>query len=139
MTREEAGSTLLEVILLGLVLLIPLIVMLSALADLHRAALAATAAAREGGFAAARSVGPETAARSADEAIARVLEAHGLPGSDAKAEVLGLDSFRRGGSVEVRVAFAVRVLQIPFAAAGSEPTVMVRARHIARIDPYRSH
>ncbi len=138
MNRSEAGSAWLDTILFGILLLVPLIVMLGALADLHRAALTAAAAAREGGFAAARAADPVQAARSADEAIAAAFEDSGLPGARVTAEVAGLDSFERGAAVEVRVAFPVRVLPIPFVAAESQPVVTVRASHSARIDPYRS-
>lgn len=138
MRRSEAGSAWLDTILFGILLLVPVIVMLGALADLHRASLAAAAAAREGGFAAARSVDPVQAARSADEAITAAFAARGLAPSRAAAQVRGLESFERGAAVEVRISFPVRVLPIPFVAAGSQPVVMVRATHTARIDPYRS-
>lgn len=45
-----------ETILLGLVLFVPVVWALGVLADLHRGALATSAAAREAGFDAARSV-----------------------------------------------------------------------------------
>ncbi|MDP9068871.1 MAG: hypothetical protein M3N53_11085 [Actinomycetota bacterium] len=138
MIVDEEGSALLEPILLGLVLLVPVALMLGSLAQLHRAALAATAAARDGGFAAARAADATEAVRAADAAVAAAFQGHGVSSSRADAEVQGLGSFQRGSPIEVRVSVPVRVLSLPFLGAGSQPSVTVRARHVARIDPYRS-
>lgn len=138
MIHDEEGSALIEPILLGLVLLVPVALMLGSLGHLHRAALAATAAARDGGFAAARAADATEAVRAADAAIAAAFDGHGISRALGDAQVRGLESFQRGSPVEVRVSVPVRVLGLPFLDAASQPSVTIRARHVARIDPYRS-
>ena len=67
MKLDEFGQSLVEAILVGLVMIVPLIWALGVLADLHRSALAASAAAREAGFEAARA----DSASDADRAVQR--------------------------------------------------------------------
>ncbi len=134
---DERGQALIETLLVGLVLIVPLVWVLSALADLHSGALAATAAAREAGFEAARSGSLTTAQASADAAADQAFADQGL--SPERAEVrLSASRLERGGVVEVEVAYPVAVMRIPLLEAASQPVVWINARHVARVDPYRS-
>lgn len=136
--HSEDGSALVETILLIVVLLVPLVWMLGALATVHRAALGVAAAAREAGSAAASATDPVSAARLSDEAAATALRNQSLAAADARVEVSGLSSFGRGSRISVRVAYPVRLLDVPFVGDRFGPALWVRASHLAHVDPYRS-
>lgn len=134
---NERGSALVETMLLGLVLLVPLIWALGVLSELHRAALATTAAAREAGFDAARAASPIEARERVDAAVGVALADHGLDpaGVDVR---WSTGRLQRGGQVQVRVEYEVPVLQAPFLGSVGGPGITVAATHVARVDPYRS-
>ena len=134
---NDRGSAMVETILLGLVLIVPLIWGLGILSELHRAALATTAAAREAGFDAARATTPIEARERVDAAVATALRDHGLDVAGADVEWTAGD-LRRGSAAEVRVVYEVRVLQMPFLGSLGGPAISVNASHVARVDPYRS-
>lgn len=134
---NERGSAIVETLLLGLVLLVPLIWTLSVLADLHRAALATTAAAREAGFDAARATTPAEAERRVEAAVASALSNHGMDPRRAEVEWTS-SGLGRGEAIELRVSYDVPVLRAPFLGSVSDPSISVSASHRARIDPYRS-
>ncbi|HEX2058560.1 MAG TPA: hypothetical protein VHI71_09335 [Actinomycetota bacterium] len=134
---NERGAAVVETLLLALILLVPLVWALSVLADLHRAALATTAAAREAGFDAARATSPAEAERRVEAAIATALSNHGLDPARADVEwaAAGLE---RGAALQLRVSYDVPVVRAPFLGSVSGPSIAVSAAHVARIDPYRS-
>jgi hypothetical protein len=134
---EEAGLALVETLLLGLLLLAPLVWGLGILSELHRAALATTAAAREAGFDAARAPTAAEAGRRIDAAVASAFADHGLDPADATVEWTSRE-LDRGGDVEIRVTYATPVLQAPFLGSVSGPSISVNAAHVARVDPFRS-
>ena len=137
MKRNEAGQSLIEAIFLSLLLFVPLLWALGVLADLHRSALATTAAVREAGFEAARSTSEDEAEVAASSAIEQALLNHGLDPDDADVQ-LSLGGLRRGGSVEVKVVYPVTVLQAPLLGRVAGPSILVDAAHTAIVDPYRS-
>jgi hypothetical protein len=136
--RGESGLALIETLLLGLLFLVPIVWMLGVLADLHRVALAATAAARDAGIDAARASNLTTADRAVDAAVARAFKDQGLDPSEANVAWSAGATLERGGSVEVRVSYPVTILQAPFLGQVTGPSVWVNAEHAARTDPYRS-
>ncbi len=111
---------------------------LSVLADLHRGALATTAAVREAGFDAARSVDLTTADRAVEDAVARAFVDHGLDPTQAELEWAAPSGLTRGGVIEVRVSYRVLVAQAPLIGRLSGPSIAVNAEHVAPIDPFRS-
>jgi hypothetical protein len=129
---------LVETILLGLLLLVPLIWVLTVLADIHRTALAATAAAREAGSEAARSTRSSSAHRAVDRAVAEAFANQGLDPENARVRITGAAGLARGSSIEIEIAYPVTVLQAPLLGRVAGPSIVVRARHTARIDPFRS-
>jgi hypothetical protein len=135
---DQRGLALLEVILIGLLVFAPVIWAIGVLADVHRSALAATDAVREAAFEGGRSSGLLDAGRSVDGAVRQAFADEGLDPRRAKVEWAGSPGFRRGGSIEVRVAYPVTVLQAPLIGRVSGPSIWVRATTVARIDPYRS-
>ena len=138
MSRSERGGALLETFLLGLLMLVPLVWALGVLADLHRGALAATAAAREAGLDAARSSEPSEANAAVEAAVETAFENQGLDPHDARVRWTSDSQLERGGTVEVEVSYPVTVVQAPLLGRVTGPSVWVRARHIARIDLWRS-
>lgn len=133
---NERGTAMVETLLLGMLLLVPLIWTLGVLSELHRAALATTSAAREAGFDAARAATPAEAEERIDTAVTAAFADHGMDPSRARVE--WVSDLRRGGEVELRVSYDVPVLQAPLLGSVGGPSVTVRASHVARIDPYRS-
>lgn len=138
MSRSEAGQALIETLLLGLLFLAPLVWGLGVLADLHRGALAASAAARAAGFDAARAHASADAQRAATKAFRQAFIDHGIDPVDASLRLITYHGFARGGTVEFEVVYPVSVLQAPLLGKVSGPSILVRARHTARIDPFRS-
>lgn len=134
---NERGSALVETLLLGLLLLIPLIWALGVLAEVHGAALATTAAAREAGFDAARASTPSEAQRRIDAAVAAAFADHGLDPAGARVDWTP-SGLGRGAALELRVSYEVAVAQAPFLGSVSGPSISVSATHVARVDPYRS-
>jgi hypothetical protein len=137
-TRRQSGFALTEVILLGLLFLVPLIWALGVLADLHRAALASSAAAREAGLDAARSSDLSEAGRAVDDAVARAFSDVGLEAKEAHVIWSAGSGLERGGTVEVEVTYPVTIVQAPLLGRVAGPSIWVRAVHSVRVDPYRS-
>lgn len=137
-TRLERGAALVETVLLGLVVIVPLIWALGVLGALHRGALAATAEAREAGLDAARAPDLASADRSVAAAVAAAFRNQGLDPSEALVRWTAGPALRRGAAVEVEVTFPVTVVQAPLLGAVSGPSIWIEARHVARVDLYRS-
>lgn len=133
--RDERGLGVVEVILLGLVLLVPLLWIVSTLASLHLHALASTAAAREAGFALTRAPGEEADVHSA---ITAALASHGVTGSSPRVTVTAPRGTARGAALEIEVALAVPVFKIPVLDRSIGPAIWVRARHNATVQRYIS-
>ena len=136
--RDDSGMALVETILLSLVLLVPLMWALGVLADVHRGALATTAAAREGALAAARADSFSDALQELQNSVAYAFADHGLDFDEARVKSSVPRQRTRGALVEVEVAYPVAVLQMPFVGRVAGPSVVVRAANVVRIDPYRS-
>lgn len=131
------GQAVVETLLLGLLFLVPLIWALGVLSELHRAALASTSAAREAGFDAARTGTERDAAAAIAAAVRQAFDNQGLDAADARIR-WSAGGLRRGGDLEIEISYPVTVAQAPMIGRAGGPSIWVRARHIARIDPYRS-
>lgn len=138
MRPSEEGSALVECILVALLLLVPLIWLLGVLSDVHRGALASAAAAREAGADAARTSSLSDADHRIDVAVARAFADQGLDPDAAVVHWTAAPDLARGGAVEIEVTYPVPVFQAPFLGRASGPAISVTARHVTRIDPYRS-
>jgi hypothetical protein len=137
-TSDERGQALIESLVLGMLLIIPIVWVLMVLADVHRTALAATSAAREAGFDAARSPDISTAAGSIERTAGLALTNHGLDADASSIRWSAPDGLERGARIEVQVAYPVNVLRFPFLGEVSGPSIWVRSTHIARVDPFAS-
>jgi hypothetical protein len=136
--KDERGQALIESLLLGMLLIIPIVWVLMVLADVHRSALATTSAAREAGFDAARSSDLSAAAESVERAAELALGNHGLDADESNVRWTAPDGLERGARIEVYVAYPVPVVRLPFLGEVSGPSVWVRSTHIARVDPFAS-
>jgi hypothetical protein len=135
---DESGQSLIDVLLLGLLFLVPLIWGLGVLSQLHAAALATTAAVREAGMSASASHDPTEAGRAVTDAVAVALSDQGLDPRLASVRWAAPSGLQRGGEVAVVVRYPVSVLQAPFLGRVSGPSIWVTATTVARIDPFRS-
>ena len=138
MSQRDEGHALIEVLLLGLLLLVPLVWVLTVASQLHTAVLATAAAAREAGFEAARSPDAGAADAGIRTAVAGALDDQHLEPGSARIAWAPDAAWERGAFVEIVVSYPVPVLQMPLLGEVTHPTIVVTGRHIARIDPYRS-
>lgn len=136
MRRDQEGLALIESILLTLVLIVPLVWLLGLLGHVHRAALGATAAAREAGFAIARETGGTAARSGIDTAIALALRDQHLDVRRARVAVSLPNGAVRGGSVHIEIGYPVPMLDLPI--FDRLPSISVTAEHDVIIDRYRS-
>jgi hypothetical protein len=137
-TSDERGQALIESLVLGMLLIIPIVWVLMVLADVHRSALAATSAAREAGFDAARSPDMSKVDSSIERSAGLALTNHGLDADASNIRWSAPDGLERGARIEVHVAYPVSVLRFPFLGEVSGPSIWVRSTHIARVDPFAS-
>jgi hypothetical protein len=136
-SRSDAGASLIETILLGLLFLVPVIWALGVFSEMHRGALAATAGAREAGFEIGRVTSPADASRAADMAVGQAFADHGLDASKVTVS-LSTSGLDRGEPVEVKVGYPVTIFQAPLLGRVAGPSIWIRAEHVTRVDPYRS-
>jgi hypothetical protein len=135
---SDGGGALIEALLVGVVLMIPLVWLLAVLAQLHNGALAAAAAAREAGADAARARDAASAAAAVDAAVTRAFVDQGLNPASVRTRWSVPSGFERGGIVEVEVSYRVAVGGLPVLGTAFRQSIPVTARHVARMDPYRS-
>lgn len=134
----EGGHALVEALMLGLVLLVPVVWMLSVFADLHAAALATTSAAREAGFEGARAHDALSAERAMSDQIEMAVSDHGLDPRLASISWRQPPGWRRGAEIEVVVSYDVPVFQAPMLGQLTDPAIPVTATHVTTLDRYRS-
>jgi hypothetical protein len=123
---------MLEVILLGLVLIVPIVWLLGVLAEVHRAALATNAAAREIGWELVRGGDGSTVARTATTAFAD----QGLDVRLVEIDWEGVAEPDR--AIQVSVAYPVRMASFPLLGRLSSPVLSVHAVHRAHVPAHRS-
>lgn len=123
---------MIEVLVLGLILIVPVVWLLGVLAEMHRAALATNSAAREVGWELTRGSSPV----GVDLAAATAFDDHGLGAGLARVTWRG--RLERGAVVTVTVAYPVRVASFPLLGRVSTPVVWVRATHHAHVPAHRS-
>lgn len=135
-SREESGFALVEAILLVVILITPIVGLIGALAQVHRAGLAASAAAREAAVTSSRSTDGAGAQRAVRVALESAFADQGLSPELARLEMRGASALVRGGEVHVRVTYPVEVVHLPF--VEPDPRIWVRATHMSEVDLYRS-
>jgi hypothetical protein len=128
-----------------LVLVVPLVYVLVVVADVQRALLATSSAAREVGRVYVTGSSREDAERRAAVAYREVLANYGFRAGDPRAAMrleVGCRSgcvggFGPGAEVRVVVTYRVPVARLPFVGAVAAPNVTVGATQHSRVDRFR--
>jgi hypothetical protein len=145
----ERGAAVVELLVVFLTLLLPLVYVMVVMADVQRALLATSGAAREAGRVYVTGSDRLDAERRAGLACREVLATYGMragdPGTGMRLRVgcpPGARSgcaggFGPGAEVQVVVTWRVPVARLPFLGAVAGPAVTVGATHHTRVDRYR--
>jgi hypothetical protein len=140
-----------ELLVVFLTLVVPLVYVMVVMADVQRALLATSSAAREAGRVYVTGPDRVEAERRAGAAYREVLATYGIRAGDpaaglrlragcaveAKAGERCAGGFGPGAEVEVVVTYRVPVARLPFLGAVAGPGVTVGATHHTRVDRYR--
>ena len=145
----ERGAAVVELLVVFLTLVVPLVYAMVVMADVQRALLATSSAAREAGRVYVTGPDRVEAERRAGVAYRQVLATYGMRAGDHGAGMrvragcpvaagAGCDGgFGPGAEVEIVVTYRVPVARLPFLGAVTGPGVTVGATHHTRVDRYR--
>jgi hypothetical protein len=148
-TRAERGAAVVELLVVFLTLLLPLVYVMVVMADVQRALLATSSAAREAGRMYVTGSDRGDAERRAGVAYREVLATYGVESGDPRAGMrlqVGCPAgtgvgcaggFGPGAEVRVVVTYRVPVARVPFLGAVAGPGLTVGATHHTRVDRYR--
>jgi len=147
--EAERGAAVVELLVVFLTLLLPLVYVMVVMADVQRALLATSSAAREAGRVYVTGADRVDAERRAGVAYREVLATYGMGAGDARAG-MGLrvgcpagvgagcaGGFGPGAEVRVVVTYRVPVARLPFLGAVAGPGLTVGATHHTRVDRFR--
>jgi hypothetical protein len=135
--RSDAGSAVIELAVLGVLLFGVLVETIVLFGVLQRASLATSAAAREVGRVVALAGSDADAAARAAQVTAETARNHGLAAADLHPRVSG--TVARGAHLRVEVATSVPLVHVPFLGpVWPSLSVPVEAEHVVRVDRYRS-
>jgi hypothetical protein len=146
---REQGAAVVELLVVFLTLLLPLVYAMVVMADVQRALLATSSAAREAGRVYVTGAGRVDAERRAGVAYRDVLAAYGIGAGDSRAGMrlqVGCPAqagsgcaggFGPGAEVRVVVTYRVPVARLPFLGAVAGPGLTVGATHHTRVDRFR--
>lgn len=147
MRRADRGSAVVEFVLLGLVLLVPLLYLALALSAVQRTAFGVTQAAREAGRAYVTGTAATAPAR-AEQAARLALADQGVPAADVRVRYGAADAgcpaagpepwpLRPGTVFAVCVTAPLRLPAVPGFLLGGRGTVT--GRHVVRADEHRDY
>jgi hypothetical protein len=147
---SERGAAVVELLAGFLVLVVPLVYVLVVVADVQRALLATSSAAREVGRVYVTGSSRADAERRAAVAYREVLANYGLRAEDPRAALrleVGcrpgsgraacVGGFGPGAEVRVVVTYRVPVARLPFVGVVAAPNVTVGATQHSRVDRFR--
>jgi hypothetical protein len=138
-----------ELLVVSLTLLVPLVYVMLVMADVQRALLATSGAAREAGRVYVTAPDRVAAERRAGAAYREVLASYGMRAGDPRASirlragcpaegVAGCGGrFGPGTEVEVVVTYRVPVARVPFLGWVAGPGITIGATQHTRVDRYR--
>jgi hypothetical protein len=138
-----------ELLVVFLTLLVPLVYAMVVMADVQRALLATSSAAREAGRVYVTGSDRVAAERRAGLAYREVLASYGMRAGDPRARMRlrvrcpppaasgCAGGFGPGAEVEVVVTYRVPVARLPFLGDVAGPGVTIGATHHTRVDRYR--
>jgi hypothetical protein len=149
-SRSQRGAAVVELLAGFLVLVVPWVYVLVVVADVQRALLATSSAAREAGRVYVTAGSRADAERRAGVAYREVLANFGLRAGDRRAAMrleaacppVGgragcVGGFGPGAEVRVVVTWRVPVARLPFVGAVGAPSVTVGATQHSRVDRFR--
>ncbi len=140
LARAEAGSALVEVVWLSLILLVPLVYILLTLVAVQRSAYGVTEAARAAGRAYVLSANPVEGRQRAVAAARVAMRDQGisLPTSDLTiiCHPRPTSCLQPGSTVEIRITFHAKLPVIPRFMGHNPASIAVSARHV---EPYGSY
>ena len=148
-SRGERGAAVVELLVVFLTLLVPLVYAMVVMADVQRALLATSSAAREAGRVYVTGADRLAAERRAALAYQEVLASYGMRAGDPRAGMRlrarcppgaasgCSDGFGPGAEVQVVVTYRVPVARLPFLGAVAGPGITIGATHHTRVDRYR--
>ncbi len=145
----EVGTATVEFVAVFLTLVVPLVYAIAIMADVQRALLAVSTAAREVGRVYVTASGSAEASGRAAVAYQDVMRNFGYATDDPRAHLAlragcpagapsgCLGEFGPGAEVTVVVTYRVPVARLPFVGAIAGPDLPVGATHHTRVDRYR--
>jgi hypothetical protein len=145
----ERGAAVVELLVVFLTLLVPLVYAMVVMADVQRALLATSSAAREAGRVYVTGSSRLDGERRAGLAYREVLATYGIRAGDPRAGIRlrtgcppgvppgCVGGFGPGAEVRVVVTYRVPVVRLPFLGAVAAPNLMIGATHHTRVDRYR--
>ncbi len=140
--RSDDGSAVVEFLLLGVLLLVPVVYLVLALGRLQAGALAAEGAAREAGRAFVTADDAADGHRRAQQAAAVAFADQGFGEDDVRSVALSCgasDCLAPDVRVVVRSRLLVTLPGVPRFLAGAVPArVEVTATHVATVDRFRA-
>jgi len=138
LTRRDEGRAIVEFIFVGVLLLVPLIYLVIAIARVQAAAFSVSTAAREAGRAFTTAQQEADAYPRARAAAAISFEDYGFaPDAGLVISCDGAPCLRPDGRVSARATIDVRLPLVPDFLAGAVPTsVPVSATHVASVDRF---
>ncbi len=137
--RVESGSAVVEFVALGVLLLVPLVYLVLALARVQAATFAVGQAAREAGRAYVTAPSGEAAPGRAEAAARISFEDHDVDDTGRLRIVCdGSPCLRAGGRVVTTATVAVPLPLVPAFVRGAVPlTIPVSATHVSTVDRFR--
>jgi hypothetical protein len=147
--HSERGAAVVELLVVFVTLMVPLVYVMLVMADVQRALLATSSAAREAGRLYVTGSDRVDAERRAHSGYREVLATYGVEAGNPRAgmrlrsrcppEVASgcQGGFGPGAEVQVVVTYRVPVARIPFLGALGGPSITIGATHHTRVDRYR--
>ena len=145
----ERGAAVVELLVVFVTLLVPLVYAMLVMADVQRALLATSSAAREAGRVYVTGSDRLDAERRAGLAYREILGTYGMRAGDPRAGMAlragcppaapsgCVGGFGPGAEVRVVVTYRVPVARLPFLGAVAGPSLVIGATHHTRVDRFR--
>lgn len=134
---RQRGAASIEFVLLTVVLLVPFVYAVLTVAEVQRAAFAVSGASREAARAYVTAPDGRTAESRAHLAAGLALDSQGVHGAEVEVRCPTDPCLRPGRRVTTVVTVRVALPLVP-AFGDFDPTVRVRARHVAIVDEFRA-